>query len=65
MGRENIVTRLQGEYAYNVGCKGVKWDVTNGGVNPSDAAVGTSTNWDSVMDDVKDLGGVIIRTRIG
>lgn len=64
-GRENIVTRLQGEYAYNVGCKGVKWDVTNGGVNPSDAAVGTSTNWDSVMDDVKDLGGVIVRTQIG
>lgn len=59
-GQENLVTRLQGEYAYNVGCKGVKWDVTNGGVNPNDAALGTTTNWDSVMDNVKDLPGVAI-----
>lgn len=59
-GNENLVARLQGEYAYNVGCKGAKWDVTNGGVNPNDAALGTSTNWDSVMDNVKDLPGVAI-----
>jgi len=63
-GKENIVTRLQGEYAYNVGCKGSRWDVTNGGVNPNDAALGTSTNWDSVMDDVKDLGGIAIRSQL-
>jgi hypothetical protein len=62
-GQENIVSRLQGEYAYNVGCKGSTWDVTNGGVNPNDAALGTSTNWDSVMDNVKDLGGVAIRSQ--
>jgi hypothetical protein len=61
-GKENIVARLQGEYAYNVGCKGSKWDVTNGGVNPNDAALGTSTNWDIVMDDVKDLSGFAIRS---
>lgn len=62
-GKENIVARLQGEYAYNVGCKGAKWDVTNGGVNPSDAALGTSTNWDSVMDSLKDHAGVAIRSQ--
>jgi hypothetical protein len=62
-GQENLVTRLQGEYAYNVGCKGLKWDVTNGGVNPNDAALGTGTNWDSVMDNVKDLPGVAIRSQ--
>lgn len=61
-GKENIVARLQGEYAYNVGCKGSAWDVTNGGVNPNDAALGTSTNWDIIMDDVKDLGGFAIRS---
>ena len=61
-GKENIVARLQGEYAYNVGCKGSKWDVTNGGVNPNDAALGTSTNWDIIMDDVKDLSGFAIRS---
>jgi len=63
-GQENLVARLQGEYAYNVGCKGVKWDVTNGGVNPNDAALGTSTNWDSVMDSIKDLPGVGIRSQL-
>lgn len=62
-GKENIVARLQGEYAYNVGCKGSAWDVTNGGVNPNDAALGTSSNWDIIMDDVKDLAGVAIRTQ--
>lgn len=62
-GRQNIVTRLQGEYAYNVSVKGAKWDVTNGGVNPSLATLGTGTNWDIVMDDVKDFAGVALRTR--
>lgn len=63
-GKENIVARLQGEYAYNIGCKGSTWDVTNGGVNPNDAALATSTNWDAVMDDLKDLGGVAIRSQL-
>lgn len=63
-GKQNIVTRLQGEYAYNIGCKGSAWDVANGGVNPNDAAVGTSTNWDSIMDNDKDLSGIVIRSQI-
>jgi hypothetical protein len=63
-GQENLVTRLQGEYAYNVGLKGIKWDVTNGGVNPNDAALGTGTNWDSVMDSDKDLPGIVIRSQL-
>jgi len=61
-GKENIVARLQGESAYNVSCKGFKWDVANGGVNPTDAALATSTNWDSVMDSVKDLAGIVIKS---
>lgn len=47
-GYENLMERIQGEYAYNLRIKGCKWDVTNGGVNPSDTALGTSTNWDDV-----------------
>lgn len=61
-GKDNLVVRLQGEFAYNIGLKGVAWDVANGGVNPDDTALGTGTNWDSVMDDVKDLAGVAIVT---
>ncbi len=61
-GNENIVARLQGEFAYNVSVKGLAWDVANGGINPTDAALGTGSNWDSVMDSFKDLAGVAIRT---
>jgi len=61
-GNENIVARLQGEFAYNVGCKGFRYDPANGGVNPDDTALGTGTNWDVVMDSTKDLGGCVIRT---
>lgn len=61
-GKQNITVRLQGEGAFNVSCKGFKWDVTNGGVNPNDTALATSTNWDSVMDSVKDLSGVLIKS---
>lgn len=59
-GKDNLVVRLQGEFAYNIGLKGCAWDVANGGVNPDDTALGTGTNWDSVMDDVKDLPGIAL-----
>lgn len=62
-GNENIVARMQGEFAYNVSIKGFKWDVANGGINPTDATLGTGTNWDSIMDSFKDFAGVAIRTR--
>lgn len=59
-GEENIRVRIQGEYAYSVGIRGFKWDTTNGGANPTDAALGTSTNWDKIAEDKKSLAGVII-----
>lgn len=59
-GKENLIFRMQGEYAYNIGCKGFKWDTQNGGANPTDGALGTTTNWDKVMASVKDLAGVRI-----
>lgn len=62
-GRQNLVLRLQGEFAYNIRLRGRAWDVTNGGINPTDTAIATGSNWDSVMDNVKDLEGVIIQTQ--
>lgn len=59
-GAENIVARMQGEYAFNVSVKGFKWDTTNGGVNPDDTALGTGTNWDKAATADKDLAGVIL-----
>lgn len=60
-GLENLVLRIQGEYAYNLKLKGMTWDITNGGANPLDAAVATGTNWDQVATDDKSLPGVIGR----
>lgn len=62
-GLENLVIRMQGEYAYNVGVKGFKWDTANGQANPSDAALATGTNWDKAVTENKSLAGVIIQSR--
>lgn len=62
-GLENLVVRLQGEYAYNLGVKGFKWDTSNGGANPNDATVGTGSNWDTAFANVKDWAGFIIQSQ--
>ncbi len=59
-GLENLVHRMQGEYAYNLSVAGFKWDVANGGANPNAAAVATATNWDQYATSSKDLAGVSI-----
>jgi hypothetical protein len=62
-GLENLARRWQSEYAYNVEVKGFKWDIANGGVNPSDATLATTTNWDQVAYDDKLTAGVRLRTQ--
>lgn len=61
-GYENLKAVIQSEYAMNIGLKGFKWDTANGGVNPTDAALGTSSNWDLVLT-TKDLAGIRIVTQ--
>lgn len=61
-GLENLVFRVQGEYAFNINVKGFKWDISHGGPNPLDATIATGTNWDKVVTDDKDLAGVHIKT---
>lgn len=62
-GLEVLMTRLQGEFAYNTGIKGFKWDVANGGANPNSTALGTGTNWDKSATDNKSLAGVVLKSR--
>lgn len=57
-GKENLITRFQGESAYNIQTKGFKWDTANGGANPTAAAVASSTNWDKNATSYKSLAGV-------
>jgi len=59
-GLQNIVIRLQGEYAYNVKLKGYSWNTGAGGVNPSDSALGTGSNWTKVAADNKSTSGVAL-----
>jgi hypothetical protein len=62
-GIENIARRWQAEYAYNVEVKGFKYDVGNGGANPTDGTLGTTTNWDQVAYDDKLTAGVRLVTQ--
>lgn len=62
-GLENLVMRMQGEFAFNLKTRGFKWDITSGGQNPNDAALGLSTNWDKVATENKDLAGVLINSQ--
>jgi hypothetical protein len=57
-GLENLIIRMQGEYAYTVGLKGFKYDVTSGGANPDATAVALGTNWDTHYTSVKDRAGI-------
>lgn len=62
-GNEVLEVRLQGEFAYNTGIKGFKWDVANGGINPNSTALGTGSNWDKSSTDNKSLAGVVIKSK--
>lgn len=58
-GNTRIETTMQIDYDFAVGLKGYTWDETNGGKSPSDAALGTGTNWDKVATDIKQTAGVV------
>lgn len=60
-GNEQLEMRIQGEGAYNMGLKGYKWDMTNGGANPTDSALATGSNWDKVASSNKDTAGVALK----
>jgi len=62
-GNENLMIRVQGEYAFNLRIRGFAWDITNGGANPADAAVATGANWTLAASDVKSAAGVMVNTQ--
>ncbi|KWZ53295.1 hypothetical protein WK57_30370 [Burkholderia ubonensis] len=61
-GNENLAVRMQGEFAYNVGVKGFKWDLSQG-ANPTNAALGNGANWKAVRQSFKDFAGVVIKSK--
>ena len=58
-GSERIETTMQVDYTFGLSLKGYSWDESNGGKSPSDAALGTGTNWDKTASDIKHTAGVI------
>ena len=59
-GKERIETTMQVDYTFGLGLKGYTWDEANGGKSPSNAALGTGTNWDKVASDIKNTAGVVL-----
>lgn len=62
-GDENIIRTWQSEYTFQLGIKGYAWDKAAGGASPSDAELGTGTNWDQVATSDKDTAGVLVVTQ--
>ncbi len=56
--KENAEQVLKAEASFNLGMKGIAWDVANGGKSPNDAAIALSTNWDKTATSIKDTIGV-------
>lgn len=59
-GKDNIVARLQGEYAFTTRMKGMDY---TGAANPQASVLATSSNWAKVRADKRDLMGVQLKTR--
>lgn len=47
-GKDRIETTMQVDYTFALGLKGYTWDTANGGKSPTDAALGTGSNWEKV-----------------
>jgi len=59
-GNERIETTMQVDYSFSVRLKGYTWDESNGGRSPTDADLGTGSNWDLEVSTIKNSAGVIL-----
>lgn len=59
-GKENIIVRIQGEFAYTIKVKGFEYSSST--TNPNASALGTAGNWAQVASDTKSTAGVYIET---
>lgn len=59
-GLEQLVLRMQGEYAYNLKVKDAAFDTSK--TNPTDAQLAASANWTSKAVDAKQLGSCVVLT---
>lgn len=60
-GGEQLLHRVQAEYAFNLGLRGISW--TSSTTNPTFAQLATNSNWTKLYTSKKDLPGVAIESR--
>lgn len=60
LGLENLILQMQGEGAHNLAVRGFAWNVSGGGINPTEAALATATNWTTALSNVKQRAGFAI-----
>lgn len=58
-GQTRIETTMQVDYSFGVGLKGYAWNESAGGKSPTNAEIGTGTNWTKVATDIKHTAGVV------
>lgn len=58
-GKQRIETTFQADYDFNLMLKGYTWDTTNGGKSPTDADLGTGSNWDLTANNIKFQAGAL------
>ncbi|NCE83530.1 major capsid protein [Pseudomonas sp. Q1] len=59
-GKARIETTIQVDYTFGLGLKGYTWDTAAGGASPTDAELGTGTNWDKTATSIKHTAGVAL-----
>jgi hypothetical protein len=59
-GQTRIETTMQVDYDFGLGLKGYTWDETNGGKSPDNTDLGTGSNWDLVVSDIKMSAGTAV-----
>ena len=57
-GKQRIVTSMQADYSFGVKCKGYSWDTSV--KSPTDAQIGTGSNWSQVVSNVKHTAGTML-----
>lgn len=49
LDQEQVLDRWRADFDFALSTNGAKWDVSNGGANPTDASLATTTNWDATF----------------
>jgi len=58
-GKQRIESTIQSDYSFGLSLLGYTWEEGSGGKSPSNAALGTGTNWTQTKSSIKHTAGVL------